>query len=258
MADRFGFPVLTPKSLRVEEAAEIFRSHNADVAVVVAYGMLLPKAVLEAPELGCLNLHASLLPRWRGAAPIQRAIMAGDNETGVAVMKMEEGLDTGPVAMVERVAITPDMNAGELHDRLMVLGADLMVRALAALSRGGLGFTPQPEEGVTYAHKLKNEEALIDWSKPAQAVHDQIRGLSPFPGAYFTADFGKGQERVKVLRSTLGKGSGSPATLIDNDGTISCGEGAIRLIQVQRAGKGPVAFEEFLRGLRLGPGTKLV
>jgi methionyl-tRNA formyltransferase len=257
MADRFGFPVLTPKSLRADEAAEIFRSHNADVAVVVAYGMLLPKAVLEAPELGCLNLHASLLPRWRGAAPIQRAIMAGDNETGVTVMKMEDGLDTGPVAMVERVAITPDMNSGELHDRLMVLGADLMVRALAALSRGGLGFTPQPEEGVTYAHKLKNEEALIDWSKPAQAVHDHIRGLSPFPGAYFTADFGKGQERVKVLRSTLGKGSGSPATLIDNDGTICCGEGAIRLIQVQRAGKGPVAFEEFLRGVRLGPGTKL-
>jgi methionyl-tRNA formyltransferase len=257
MAERFGLPVLTPKTLRTEEAAETFRGHAADVAVVVAYGMLLPKAVLEAPELGCLNLHASLLPRWRGAAPIQRAIMAGDKETGVAVMKMEEGLDTGPVAMVERVAITPDMNAGELHDRLMVLGADLMVRALAALSRGGLGFTPQPEEGVTYAHKLKNEEALIDWSKPAQEVHDHIRGLSPFPGAYFTADFGKGRERVKVLRSTLGQGSGSPATLIDNDGTISCGEGAIRLIQVQRAGKGPVAFEEFLRGVRLGPGTKL-
>ncbi|MBO1905571.1 methionyl-tRNA formyltransferase [Microvirga sp. 3-52] len=256
MADRFGLPVLTPKTLRTEEASEIFRSHNADVAVVVAYGMLLPKAVLEAPELGCLNLHASLLPRWRGAAPIQRAIMAGDGETGVAVMKMEEGLDTGPVAMVERVAITPDMNAGELHDRLMVLGADLMVRALAAVSRGGLGFTPQPEEGVTYAHKLKNEEALIGWSKPAQAVHDHIRGLSPFPGAFFIADFGKGRERVKVLRSTLGQGSGSPATLIDNDGTISCGEGAIRLIQVQRAGKGPVSFEEFLRGVRLGPGAK--
>jgi methionyl-tRNA formyltransferase len=256
MADRFGFPVLTPKTLRTEEAAEIFRSHNADVAVVVAYGMLLPKAILEAPDLGCLNLHASLLPRWRGAAPIQRAVMAGDKETGVAVMKMEEGLDTGPVAMVERIAITQDMNAGELHDRLMVLGADLMVRALAALSRGGLGFTPQPEEGVTYAQKLKNEEALIDWTRPAHAVHDHIRGLSPFPGAYFTADFGKGQERVKVLRAALAEGSGSPATLLGNDGTISCGEGAIRLIQVQRAGKGPVAFEEFLRGVRLGPGTK--
>lgn len=256
MADRFGLPVLTPQTLRTEEAAEIFRSHDADVAVVVAYGMLLPKPILDAPELGCLNLHASLLPRWRGAAPIQRAIMAGDKETGVAVMKMEEGLDTGPVAMVERVTVTPDMNAGELHDKLMVLGADLMVRALAALSRGGLSFTPQPEEGVTYAHKLKNEDALIEWSKPAQAVHDHIRGLSPFPGAYFTADFGKGQERIKVLRATLGKGSGSPGTLLDINGIISCGDGAVQLIQVQRAGKGPVAFEDFLRGVRIGPGAR--
>jgi methionyl-tRNA formyltransferase len=258
MAERFGLPVLTPKTLRTEEAAETFRSHEADVAVVVAYGMLLPKAILDAPELGCLNLHASLLPRWRGAAPIQRAIMAGDAETGVAVMKMEEGLDTGPVAMVERVAITPEMNAGELHDRLMVLGADLMVRALAALSRGGLGFTPQPEEGVTYAHKLKNEDALIDWSKPAQAVHDHVRGLSPFPGAFFTADFGKGQERVKVLRTTLGTGSGAPGTLLDGGGTISCGNGSVRLIQVQRAGKAPVAADEFLRGVRLGPGARFM
>ncbi|MCD6071607.1 MAG: methionyl-tRNA formyltransferase [Microvirga sp.] len=256
MADRFGIPVFTPKTLRTEEAAEIFRSHDADVAVVVAYGMLLPKAILDAPELGCLNLHASLLPRWRGAAPIQRAVMAGDKETGVAVMKMEEGLDTGPVAMVEKVAITPDMNAGDLHDKLMVLGADLMVRALAALSRGGLGFTPQPDEGVTYAHKLKNEDALIDWAKPAQAVHDHIRGLSPFPGAYFMADFGKGMERVKVLRAALGKGSASPGTMLDNNGIISCGDGAVRLIQVQRAGKGPVAIEEFLRGVRLGPGAR--
>jgi methionyl-tRNA formyltransferase len=158
--------------------------------------------------------------------------------------------------MVERIAISPDMNAGELHDRMMVLGADLMVRALAALSRGGLNFTPQPEEGVTYAHKLRNEDALIDWSKPAQAVHDHIRGLSPFPGAYFTADFGKGMERVKVLRATLGKGSASPGTLLDIDGTISCGDGAVRLIQVQRAGKGPVAFGEFLRGVRLGSGAR--
>ena len=256
MADRFGIPVFTPRTLRTEEAAEIFRSHDADVAVVVAYGMLLPKAILDAPELGCLNLHASLLPRWRGAAPIQRAVMAGDKETGVAVMKMEEGLDTGPVAMVEKVAITPDMNAGDLHDKLMVLGADLMVRALAALSRGGLGFTPQPDEGVTYAHKLKNEDALIDWAKPAQAVHDHIRGLSPFPGAYFMADFGKGMERVKVLRAALGKGSASPGTMLDNNGIISCGDGAVRLIQVQRAGKGPVAIEEFLRGVRLGPGAR--
>jgi len=149
MAERFGLPVFTPKTLRTDDAADIFRSQEADVAVVVAYGMLLPKPILDAPELGCLNLHASLLPRWRGAAPIQRAIMAGDAETGVAVMKMEEGLDTGPVAMVERVAITPEMNAGELHDKLMGLGADLMVRALAAISRGGVALTPQPGQGVT-------------------------------------------------------------------------------------------------------------
>jgi methionyl-tRNA formyltransferase len=258
MADRFGLPVFTPKTLRDEDAAEIFRSHQADVAVVVAYGMILPKTILEAPELGCLNLHASLLPRWRGAAPIQRAVMAGDKETGVAVMKMEEGLDTGPVAMAERVAIAPDMNAGELHDRLMVLGADLMVRALAALSRGALSFSPQPEEGVTYAHKIKNEDARIDWAKPAQAVHDHIRGLSPFPGAFFTADFGKGEERVKVLRASMGKGSGAPGTLLDHDGTVSTGDGAVRLIQVQRAGKGPVAFDEFLRGVRIDPGARFL
>lgn len=258
LAERFGIPVFTPKTLRTEEAAEQFRSLNPDVAVVVAYGMILPKTILDAPELGCLNLHASLLPRWRGAAPIQRAIMAGDKETGVAVMKMEEGLDTGPVAMAERVVIEPNMNAGELHDRLMVLGADLMVRALAALSRGGLGFTPQPEEGVTYAHKIKNEDSRIDWSRTAPAVHDHVRGLSPFPGAFFTADFGKGEERVKVLRAALGKGSGAPGTLIDNDGTVSTGDGAVRLIQVQRAGKGPVAFDEFLRGVRINPGARFM
>jgi methionyl-tRNA formyltransferase len=256
MAERFGLPVLTPGTLRNDEAAQAFRGHEADVAVVVAYGMLLPKAILDAPELGCLNLHASLLPRWRGAAPIQRAVMAGDRETGVAVMRMEEGLDTGPVAMAERIAIGPEMTAGELHDRLMVLGADLMVRALAALSRGALSFTPQPEEGVTYAHKLKNDDARIDWARPAQAVHDHIRGLSPFPGAYFTADFGKGPERVKVLRAALAPGSGEPGTLLDADAAIACGEGAVRLIQVQRAGKAPLAADEFLRGVRLGSGAR--
>jgi len=257
MAEGFGIPVFTPKTLRTDETLEIFRSHAADVAVVVAYGMILPRAVLEAPELGCLNLHASLLPRWRGAAPIQRAIMAGDAETGVAVMKMEEGLDTGPVAMVERVAIAPDANAGELHDRLMVLGADLMVRALAALSRGGLGFTPQPEQGVTYAHKLTNEDARIDWARPARAVHDHIRGLSPFPGAFFTADFGKGEERVKVLRAERSDGAGEPGSLLDPKGVVACGGGAVRLLQVQRAGKAPMSAEEFLRGVRLDAGARL-
>ncbi len=168
MAEQFGLTVFNPTTLRTEEASATFRDHEADVAVVVAYGMLLPRAILDAPALGCLNLHASLLPRWRGAAPIQRAIMAGDAETGIAVMKMEEGLDTGPVGMVERVAITPDMSAGDLHDRMMVLGADLMVRALAALSRGALGFTPQSEQGVTYAHKLRNEE-FADGLDPIRA-----------------------------------------------------------------------------------------
>jgi methionyl-tRNA formyltransferase len=257
MAERFGLPVLTPKTLRNEEAAEAFRELGADVAVVVAYGMILPKAILEAPELGCLNLHASLLPRWRGAAPIQRAVMAGDTETGVAVMKMEEGLDTGPVAMVERVAIGPDMTAGELHDRLMGLGADLMVRALAALSRGGLGFTPQPEEGVTYAHKLTNEDGRLDWSKPAAGLHDQVRGLSPYPGAFFHADFGKGPERVKVLRTARADGEGTPGTLLDSAGLVACGAGALRLVQVQPAGKQPMSAEEFLRGRRLAGGDRI-
>ncbi|HEY7382053.1 MAG TPA: methionyl-tRNA formyltransferase [Beijerinckiaceae bacterium] len=257
MAERFAIPVLTPRAVRTDEAAAAFRAHGADVAVVVAYGMILPKAILEAPPLGCLNLHASLLPRWRGAAPIQRAVMAGDVESGVAVMKMEEGLDTGPVGMVERVAIGPDMTAGELHDRLAPLGADLMVRALAALSRGALSFTPQPEEGVTYAHKIRNDEARIDWAAGAEAVHNQVRGLSPFPGAFFTADFGKGPERVKVLRSARAEGAGAPGTLLDGHGLVACGAGAIRLVQVQRAGKAPVGVEDFLRGVRLAPGASL-
>ena len=257
MAERIGLPVLTPKTLRGDEAAEAFAAHEADVAVVVAYGMILPKAVLDAPALGCLNLHASLLPRWRGAAPIQRAVMAGDAETGVAVMRMEEGLDTGPVAMVERVAIGPDMTTGELHDRLMVLGADLMVRALAALSRGALSFTPQPEDGVTYARKIANEECRIDWRQPAASVHNQVRGLSPFPGAFFTADFGKGPERVRVLRTARAEGAGEVGVLLDAGGTVACGEGAVRLVQVQPAGKQAMGADEFLRGRRLAAGARL-
>ncbi len=257
LAERFGIPVLTPKTLRTDEAAETFRSHEADVAVVVAYGMILPKIILDIPELGCLNLHASLLPRWRGAAPIQRAVMAGDTESGVAVMRMEEGLDTGPVAMVERVAITPDMTAGELHDRLMGLGADLMVRALAALSRGGLTFTAQPEGGVTYAKKITNEEARIDFSDDARTLHDRVRGLSPFPGAFFEADLGRGPERVKVLRAQAAEGEGALGTLLDGEGTVACGSGALRLVQVQRAGRSAMGAGEFLRGARLQAGARL-
>jgi methionyl-tRNA formyltransferase len=250
LAERFGIAVHTPKSLRTDEAAELFRAHAADVAVVVAYGLILPKPILDAPALGCLNLHGSLLPRWRGAAPIQRAIMAGDAETGVMVMQMEEGLDTGPVGMAERVTIGADETAGELHDRLSRLGADLMVRALAALSRGSLMFRPQPEAGVTYAHKIEKAESRIDWARPTQAVHDHIRGLSPFPGAWFEADFGRGPERIKVLRSTLAEGEGTPGTRLGEDLTIACKDGAVRLVEIQRAGKGPVKAQEFLRGVR--------
>lgn len=253
LADRFGIEVHTPKTLRTEEAAEIFSAHEADVAVVVAYGLILPPAILEAPSEGCLNLHASLLPRWRGAAPIQRAIMAGDKETGVMVMKMYEGLDTGPVAMVERVAITQNMTAGELHDRLSVLGADLMVRALSALSRGTLSFQPQAQEGITYAHKIEKAEARIDWSKSAQELHDHIRGLSPFPGAFFEGDFGKGVERVKVLRAEIASANAAPGSLLGDELTIACGQSALRLIDVQRAGKAPMSAAEFLRGVRVKP-----
>ncbi|MCP8940976.1 methionyl-tRNA formyltransferase [Alsobacter sp. SYSU M60028] len=255
-AERFGIPVLTPTTLRGEDSVATFQSHDADVAVVVAYGMILPQAILDVPALGCLNLHASLLPRWRGAAPIQRAIMAGDRETGVAVMKMEKGLDTGPVAMAERLAIAPDMTAGEAHDRLAVLGADLMVRALAALSRGGLSFVPQPEAGVTYAAKIGNDEARIDWRRPAREVHDHVRGLSPFPGAFCEMDLGKGPERVKVLRTQPASGSGEPGQVLD-DLTVACGEGAVRLLQVQRAGSRAMDAAEFLRGAQLARGTRL-
>jgi methionyl-tRNA formyltransferase len=255
-SERFGIPVLTPATLRSEEAAQTFRDHDADVAVVVAYGMILPESILQAPELGCLNLHASLLPRWRGAAPIQRAVMAGDRESGVAVMQMERGLDTGPVGMVERVAIGPDMTAGELHDRLAVVGADLMVRALAALSRGGLSFTPQAAEGVTYASKIVNEDARIDWSRPAQAVHDLVRGLSPFPGAYAMVDLGKGPERLKVLRTALVDGAGEAGQVLDGALAVACGTGAVRLLQVQRAGSKPMAAADFLRGVPLPSGAR--
>ncbi|GGC79971.1 methionyl-tRNA formyltransferase [Chelatococcus reniformis] len=258
LAERFGLPVLTPKTLRTPEAAAAFRAHGADLAVVVAYGLILPPEILAAPAHGCFNLHASLLPRWRGAAPIQRAVMAGDTESGVCVMRMEEGLDTGPVGMAERVPVGPDMTAGELHDRLAPLGADLMARAVAALSRDALGFTPQPDTGVTYAHKIANDDARLDWTVPAAAVHNRVRGLSPFPGSFFEADLGRGQpERVKVLRTALADGTGAPGTLLGADFTVACGSGAVRLLLVQRAGKGVVPGDEFLRGARLALGATL-
>ncbi|KZL15656.1 methionyl-tRNA formyltransferase [Pseudovibrio sp. Ad26] len=257
-AESLGIPVFTPTSLKSEEEQERFRSFEADVAVVVAYGLLLPKAILEGTEHGCLNGHASLLPRWRGAAPINRAIMAGDKASGIQVMQMEEGLDTGPVCMSETVAITPDMTAGELHDRLSALGGDLMMRALSALSRGGLGATPQPDEGVTYAKKIQKSETRIDWSLPAEQVHNHIRGLSPFPGAWCEMELGgKNPERVKILRSSLADGSGAAGEVLvvdDTTLTIACGSDAIKLVQVQRAGKKAMSAEEFLRGSKLSAG----
>jgi methionyl-tRNA formyltransferase len=252
-ARRLGLPVFTPKTLKDEAAHAAFRAHKADAAVVVAYGLILPKPILEAPRLGCFNVHASLLPRWRGAAPINRAVMAGDGESGVTIMQMDEGLDTGAMAMADRVSIQPDMTAGDLHDALARLGADLMLRAFAAAERGSLSLTPQPEAGVTTAAKINKNETHIDWSKPWQQVHDHIRGLSPFPGAWF--EFGG--VRVKALRSTMGEGKGAPGTVLDGSLTIACGDGAVRLVQVQRAGKQPMAAEEFLRGTKVDPGVRL-
>lgn len=256
-AAKFGIAVHHPKSLRGEEAATFFRSHAADVAVVVAYGLILPKAILDAPPLGCLNLHASLLPRWRGAAPIHRAIMAGDTETGVMVMKMEKGLDTGPVGLAERVRIPENATTGEMHDRLMLLGADLMARGLAALSRGSLSFTPQGSEGVTYANKIDKSESRIDWSRSARDVHNHIRGLSPFPGAWFEVEIDGKPVRVKVLRSALAEGRGPAGTLLDDELKIATSDGAVRLLEVQRAGAKAMSAEEFLRGAKLSAGMRL-
>jgi methionyl-tRNA formyltransferase len=246
-AEGFGIPVLTPKSLKGEAEQAAFAAFDADVGIVVAYGLILPKPILEAPRLGCLNLHGSLLPRWRGAAPIQRAVLAGDARTGVMVMQMDEGLDTGPVALAEEMPIGPDMTSGELHDKMMLVGADLMGRALAALERGSLTFTPQPEAGVTYAKKIEKAEARIDWSRPAGEVHNLIRGMSPFPGAWFELELGGQPTRVKVLRSTVAEGSGAPGTILP-ELTIACGQGAVRLVTVQREGKGAMDAATFLRG----------
>jgi len=256
-ARRFGLEVLTPASLRSAEAAAAFAAHGAGAAVVVAYGLILPPAILSAVPLGCFNLHASLLPRWRGAAPINRAIMAGDRETGVMVMKMDEGLDTGPIAMAERVTIGPDMTAGELHDALAPLGADLMVRALGGLERGSLTLTAQADDAVAYAPKIEKTETRIDWTRPSQAVHDHCRGLSPFPGAWFELAAGGAPQRVKVLRTTRGEGAGVPGAVLDDRLTIACGEGAVRILELQRAGAKPMKAEEFLRGTRLNAGAQV-
>jgi methionyl-tRNA formyltransferase len=253
-AKRFNLPIVTPKSLKENDAATAMRAHGADAAVVVAYGLILPKSILEAFPQGCFNLHASLLPRWRGAAPIHRAVMAGDQETGVMVMKMDEGLDTGAIAMAERVPIGADATTGELHDALARLGAGLMLGALAALEKGQLQLTPQAAEGVIYANKIDKGETRVDWAKPWDQVHNHCRGLSPFPGAWCEL---AGAGRVKILRTTKGAGSGPPGQVLDDRLTVACGSGAVRLLQLQRAGKQPMGADEFLRGTPVAPATVL-
>lgn len=257
-AEAAGVPVLTPQSLKTAETQTAFAAHAADVAIVIAYGLLLPKAILDVPRHGCLNLHGSALPRWRGAAPIQRAVMAGDSETAAMVMRMDEGLDTGPVCLAESVAIGPEMTAGELHDRMALVGAGLIVKALAALERGSVDCRPQPEAGVTYARKIGNEEARIDFSRPAREVHNLIRGLSPAPGAWFQVTGANGMpERIKVLRATLAEGADAPGTVLDDMLTIACGDGAVQVLQVQRAGKRPMTAAELLRGFALPAGKRV-
>jgi methionyl-tRNA formyltransferase len=250
-AESLGLPVRHPESLKGAEAQAEIAALEADVAVVVAYGLILPRAVLDAPAHGCLNIHASLLPRWRGAAPIQRAIMAGDAETGICIMRMEAGLDTGPVLLREATPIGAEDTAGSLHDRLSEMGARLVTEALARLDT--LAPRPQPEIGVTYAAKIEKAEARIDWQRPATEVDRSIRGLSPFPGAWCLA----GDERVKILGSVLAEGQGAPGEVLDDRLTVACGSGAIRLTRLQRAGRGSQGTAEFLRGMALPPGTRL-
>lgn len=256
-ATRLGIPVLTPTTLKTPEALGQFRAHDADAAVVVAYGMILPQAILDAPKLGCFNLHASLLPRWRGAAPINRAIMAGDSETGVMVMRMDIGLDTGDVAMAERLAISDAMTAADLHDALAPLGGDLMVRAMGALERGKLQLTPQSADGVTYAAKIDKAEARIDWNKPAREVLRHIHGLSPFPGAWCELPIEGEAMRVKILRGEIADGSGAAGDLLDDRLAVACQQGAFRILELQRAGKGAMKAEDFLRGTPLKAGVRV-
>ena len=256
-ARRLGIAAVTPATLKTAEALGEFRGYHADAAVVVAYGMILPQAILDAPKLGCFNLHASLLPRWRGAAPINRAIMAGDAETGVMVMKMDAGLDTGDVAMVERLAITDAMTASDLHNALAPLGGDLMARAMGPLERGMLQLTPQSGAGVTYAAKIDKAEARIDWNRPAREVLRHIHGLSPFPGAWCEMPLEGMAQRVKILLCEIASGSGEPGAVLDDRLAIACKQGALRILELQRAGKQPMKAEEFLRGMPLKPPARL-
>jgi len=256
-AESRGLPVRTPKSLKGAEEQAAFAALQADLAVVVAYGLILPRPILEAPRLGCMNLHASLLPRWRGAAPIHRAIMAGDAVTGVQAMLMEEGLDTGPILLSRSTPIEPDDTTGSLHDRLAAIGAPLLVEAVEGYAAGRLVPQPQAEEGVTYAHKLTSEEARIDWARPAREVERAIRGLSPAPGAWCLLPTPKGPLRLKLLNARLGLGQGAPGEALDDRLLIACGEGAVRITELQREGRGPQTAEDFLRGTPLPAGGRV-
>ncbi|TCU18051.1 methionyl-tRNA formyltransferase [Rhizobium sullae] len=256
-AELLGLPVFTPVNFKEPEERERFRALNADVAVVVAYGLLLPEAILNGTRNGCYNGHASLLPRWRGAAPIQRSIMAGDEKTGMMVMKMDKGLDTGPVALTREVEIGPNMTAGELHDKLMYVGAKAIAEAMVKLEMGDLPLTPQPEEGVLYAAKIDKGETRIDFGRDAKDVHNHIRGLSPFPGAWFEIGIGGKPERVKVLGSMPAEGQGNPGVVLADDLVVACGSGAVRLTKLQKAGGKPLAAADFLRGTPLAVGTRL-
>ncbi|MBY5749732.1 methionyl-tRNA formyltransferase [Rhizobium leguminosarum] len=256
-AELLGLPVFTPVNFKDPEERERFRAFNADVGVVVAYGLLLPESILNGTRDGCYNGHASLLPRWRGAAPIQRAIMAGDAKTGMMVMKMDKGLDTGAVALTREVEIGPNMTAGELHDRLMQVGAKAMAEAMVKLEMNDLPLTPQPEDGVLYAAKIDKAETRIDFSRDASDVHNHIRGLAPFPGAWFELEIGGKPERVKVLASELAEGQGAAGQLLTDDLVVACGSGAVRLTRLQKAGGKPLAAVDFLRGTPLAAGTRL-
>lgn len=253
-AEALNIPVRTPKSLRKPEEQAAFAALNLDCAIVAAYGLILPQAVLDAPRLGCVNVHASLLPRWRGAAPIQRAILAGDGETGVTIMQMDAGLDTGAMLLKEALPITARMNAAQLHDALAALGARLMVQALPGIDDGTLTPVPQPDHGVTYAAKLTKEEGGLDLSRPALELDAKVRGLYPWPGTWIELANG---ERLKLLDVMAVEGAGVPGTLLDNGPTLACGQGALRLLRVQRPGKGPVDGASFLRGFPHEIGAKI-
>ena len=257
-ADALGLAVLTPASLRNDIALQEFRSFDADIAVVTAYGLILPPAILASPKLGCVNLHGSLLPRWRGAAPIQRAIMAGDAETGVGLMQMEAGLDTGPVGRQARTAIAPSDTAGDLTARLANISAELLRDNWPELSAGRLSFVPQAEAGVVYAKKIEKAETPIDWSLSAVEVRNHIHGLSPAPGAYSEVDGDGTRERIKFLRVEAVEGRGEPGLILDGDFVVACGNSAVRAIQAQRAGRGPMSGVEILRGGRLKPGDRFL